>query len=299
MNVAAPIARGPASRARAHETQADPHARHAHGPSDAGEAAGQAKLPSEAKRPSEGKRPSEARRRSADRVELSREGKASALRTAAPDPEEMRVIADLKARDREVRAHEAAHKAASGQYAGAVHLDFTTGPDGQQYAVGGEVSIDTSPVAGDPEATVEKMRTIQAAAMAPANPSAGRSGGRGQSGENGHGCPYGGRPYGQRRVQGRGVARRGRFAGAGGSRSIVAILHVGQRRGGPDLEPAGVNRIPPSRLAYRSRTVALTVPPFSAEYVTVISPLPRTRYSIVLVVRPACPLRTMIRSSSF
>ena len=36
--------------------------------------------------------------------------------------------------------------------------------------MGGEVSIDTSPVAGDPEATVEKMRTIQAAAMAPANP---------------------------------------------------------------------------------------------------------------------------------
>jgi hypothetical protein len=37
--------------------------------------------------------------------------------------------------------------------------------------------------------------------------------------------------------------------------------------------------------AYGSGTVALAVPPFKAEYVTVISPLPRTRYSIVLVVR--------------
>jgi len=94
VNVAAPIASGSASRAPAHETQADPHARHAQARGDAGGAAAQAKLPSEAKRPSE------AERLSADRVELSRGGKASALRAAAPDPEEMRVIADLKARDR-------------------------------------------------------------------------------------------------------------------------------------------------------------------------------------------------------
>jgi hypothetical protein len=60
----------------------------------------------------------------------------------------------------------------AGEFAGAIHLEFTTGPDGQQYAVGGEVKIDTAPIAGDPEATIEKMRTIQAAALAPANPSA-------------------------------------------------------------------------------------------------------------------------------
>lgn len=33
------------------------------------------------------------------------------------------------------------------------------------------MQIDTAPVAGDPEATIEKMRTIQAPALAPANPS--------------------------------------------------------------------------------------------------------------------------------
>lgn len=34
------------------------------------------------------------------------------------------------------------------------------------------MQIDTAPVAGDPEATIEKMRIVQAAAMAPAKPSA-------------------------------------------------------------------------------------------------------------------------------
>jgi hypothetical protein len=37
--------------------------------------------------------------------------------------------------------------------------------------VGGEVSIDTSPVAGNPEATIAKAHQIEAAALAPADPS--------------------------------------------------------------------------------------------------------------------------------
>jgi hypothetical protein len=49
---------------------------------------------------------------------------------------------------------------------------YERGPDGAQYAVGGEVSIDVGPVQGDPEATIEKMRVVRAAAMAPAQPSA-------------------------------------------------------------------------------------------------------------------------------
>ena len=48
---------------------------------------------------------------------------------------------------------------------------FVTGPDKQQYAVGGEVSIDTSPVAGNPQATIQKAQQIRAAANAPSNPS--------------------------------------------------------------------------------------------------------------------------------
>ncbi|WP_278801836.1 putative metalloprotease CJM1_0395 family protein [Marinobacter nauticus] len=85
--------------------------------------------------------------------------------------EELKQLTDLKARDREVRAHEAAHQAAGGQYAGAMSFTYQRGPDGAQYAVGGEVPIDVSPVAGDPQATIEKMRVVRAAAMAPAQPS--------------------------------------------------------------------------------------------------------------------------------
>ena len=81
------------------------------------------------------------------------------------------VIEQLKARDREVRVHEAAHAAAGGQHAGAPSLQFTRGPDGKNYATGGEVSINTSPVSGDPQATIAKARVIRAAALAPAEPS--------------------------------------------------------------------------------------------------------------------------------
>jgi len=86
-------------------------------------------------------------------------------------PEELEQLTELKARDREVRAHEAAHQAAGGQYAGAMSLTYERGPDGVSYAVAGEVSVDVSPVSGDPSATIEKMRVIRAAALAPADPS--------------------------------------------------------------------------------------------------------------------------------
>ncbi|MCM0612724.1 hypothetical protein KFJ24_09620 [Marinobacter sediminum] len=85
--------------------------------------------------------------------------------------EELKQLTELKARDREVRAHEAAHQATGGQYAGAMSFTYERGPDGAQYAVGGEVSIDVSPVQRDPQATIEKMRVVRAAAMAPADPS--------------------------------------------------------------------------------------------------------------------------------
>ncbi len=87
--------------------------------------------------------------------------------------EERQLLKELRARDAEVRAHEQAHLAAAGPYAnGAPTYEFQTGPDGQQYAVGGEVSIDSSPVPGDPEATVRKAQTIKRAALAPSDPSA-------------------------------------------------------------------------------------------------------------------------------
>lgn len=86
--------------------------------------------------------------------------------------QDLQQIKELKARDQVVRAHEAAHVAAgSGIVRGGASYSFQRGPDGVQYAIGGEVSIDTSKVPGDPNATLQKAEQIQAAALAPAQPS--------------------------------------------------------------------------------------------------------------------------------
>jgi len=84
---------------------------------------------------------------------------------------ERKEVQKLKQRDREVRAHEAAHKAAGGSIAGAPSFETTTGPDGRSYAVAGEVKIDTSPVPNNPEATIRKMEIVRRAALAPSQPS--------------------------------------------------------------------------------------------------------------------------------
>lgn len=85
--------------------------------------------------------------------------------------EELAHIRDLAQRDREVRSHEAAHAAAGGAHAGAPNYTYTRGPDGKLYATEGAVSIDTSAVPNDPEATIAKAESIIRAALAPANPS--------------------------------------------------------------------------------------------------------------------------------
>jgi len=85
--------------------------------------------------------------------------------------EELEEVEQLRSRDREVRTHEQAHKSVAGAHAGAIHLDFKTGPDGRRYAVGGEVPVDLSPISGDPAATVRKMDQLRRAALAPADPS--------------------------------------------------------------------------------------------------------------------------------
>jgi len=72
--------------------------------------------------------------------------------------------------DQRVRAHELAHMAVGGQYAGAPSYSYVVGPDGKLYAVAGEVPIDLSEEP-TPEATVNKMRQVIAAALAPADPS--------------------------------------------------------------------------------------------------------------------------------
>jgi len=85
---------------------------------------------------------------------------------------ELAIIAQLTVTDRHVRSHEQAHLAAAGPYAtGGPTYIYQQGPDGKLYAVGGEVTLDDSPVSGDPAATVAKEQTVIAAANAPADPS--------------------------------------------------------------------------------------------------------------------------------
>lgn len=89
------------------------------------------------------------------------------------DEEQLARVEELKQRDTEVREHEQAHLSAAGSYArGGASFEYERGPDGRNYAVRGEVQIDTSPVPDDPEATIRKMQVVYAAALAPAEPSA-------------------------------------------------------------------------------------------------------------------------------
>lgn len=86
--------------------------------------------------------------------------------------EEQAKVQQLKRRDLEVKAHEQAHLSAAGALAiGGASFTYATGPNGVRYAVGGEVSIDTSAVSGDPAATLRKADAIRRAALAPASPS--------------------------------------------------------------------------------------------------------------------------------
>jgi len=85
-------------------------------------------------------------------------------------PEEQRQLAELKQRDREVKAHELAHKSVAGIYVTGGSFTYQTGPDGQRYAIGGEVTVDISS-GQTPEETLRKAELIQRAALAPADPS--------------------------------------------------------------------------------------------------------------------------------
>ncbi len=111
---------------------------------------------------------------SADTQSQDNASDQSAGREAAEERQQQaqqQEIAELKRRDAEVRAHEQAHAAVGGQYAGTPQYEYTTGPDGRRYAVGGEVSIDVSEAA-TPAETIRKMQQVRAAALAPAEPSA-------------------------------------------------------------------------------------------------------------------------------
>ena len=86
------------------------------------------------------------------------------------DSEKEAQISELKKTEREVIAHEAAHKAAAGEFGGAISYTYTEGPDGKRYITGGEVPIKMKQ-GSTPEETIRNMEKVQAAASAPADPS--------------------------------------------------------------------------------------------------------------------------------
>ena len=83
---------------------------------------------------------------------------------------EKQLVSELQARDTEVRAHEAAHQAAGGGMTGGASFTYEKGPDDRMYAVGGEVPIAIKD-GSTPQEKIANARQVQAAAMAPANPS--------------------------------------------------------------------------------------------------------------------------------
>ena len=92
-------------------------------------------------------------------------------RTEELSADDRRQVETLKSTDRAVRAHEAAHMAAGGSLVtSGASYSYETGPDGQRYAVAGEVGIDTSK-GRTPEETLVRAQQIRAAALAPADPS--------------------------------------------------------------------------------------------------------------------------------
>jgi hypothetical protein len=106
-----------------------------------------------------------------DAADDERRGKQGGATPGELSDEEIKNVRELAAIDREVRSHEAAHAAVGGSLAGTPSFRFIVGPDGQQYAVGGEVPISLEQVADDPQATLRNAEQVRAAALAPAKPS--------------------------------------------------------------------------------------------------------------------------------
>lgn len=100
-------------------------------------------------------------------AELPSEGALEAEKEKAMQP----VVRALINREKEVVAHENAHKSVGGEFAGAMSYSYTVGPDGKRYISGGEVAI-SIPASDDPEQLEKALERVKRAALAPAKPSA-------------------------------------------------------------------------------------------------------------------------------
>ena len=84
--------------------------------------------------------------------------------------QEQSKVRELQATDTKVKAHEMAHMSAGGGLAGGASYTYTRGPDNKMYAVAGEVPI-SMPHSSNPDENIANARRIQAAALAPSDPS--------------------------------------------------------------------------------------------------------------------------------
>jgi len=114
--------------------------------------------------------PLRVQREHADEKNAQQQGQTGSGGAEELTEDEQQRVQELKKVDREVRAHERAHRAAGGTLTGGAQFTYTRGPDGQQYATSGEVSIDTGREQSA-AATAAKMEAVIRAALAPANPS--------------------------------------------------------------------------------------------------------------------------------
>lgn len=77
-------------------------------------------------------------------------------------------VKQLKALDKQVRAHEQEHLRVGGALvrSGGASFQYTLGPDGKLYAVRGGVDVDSDPVKGDPQASIDKAAKLRKTALA-------------------------------------------------------------------------------------------------------------------------------------
>ena len=94
----------------------------------------------------------------------------NSLRVKEEEIKEKALVSQLEQNERQVIAHEAAHAAAGGRFAGSPRYSREIGPDGKTYITKGEVTISVPP-SDNPEETIRNMQQVKTAALAPNNPS--------------------------------------------------------------------------------------------------------------------------------
>ena len=107
-----------------------------------------------------------------EKLQAKEQEKKEAKESSSSDElsqDEKRLVNELQARDAEVRAHEAAHQSGGASTGGASYT-YQQGPDGQMYAIGGEVSVSMKG-GSTPEETIRNAQAVISAALAPADPS--------------------------------------------------------------------------------------------------------------------------------